>query len=159
MGPKSDQGLKKKGRLPGFVPVSNCWSGCTRPPTLSAAFLVCCVAAGSALCACIDRVGLKGSPSTLRRAPQSQRKSRRVESAGLLVPTRSSSEAAADVLESLRPHEILHEDLPNLSDKPPPKLKFFDLRVAQTHHSRVSDFIAKPWRTVEPSRIEQQPIR
>jgi hypothetical protein len=27
-----------------------------RPPTLSAAFLVCCVAAGSALCACIDRV-------------------------------------------------------------------------------------------------------
>jgi hypothetical protein len=33
--------------------------------------------------ACIDRVGLKGSPSTLRRAPQSQRKSRRVESAGL----------------------------------------------------------------------------
>src|SRR6266403_4616684 len=63
--------------------------------TLSAAFLVCCVAAGSALCACIDRVGLKGSPSTLRLSPQSQRKSRRVESAGLLVPTRSSSEAAA----------------------------------------------------------------
>jgi hypothetical protein len=82
MGPKSDQGLKKKGRLPVFVPVSGCWSGCTRPPTLPAAFLVCCVAAGSALCACIDRVGLKGSPSTLRRAPQSQRKSRRLESAG-----------------------------------------------------------------------------
>jgi predicted alpha/beta-hydrolase family hydrolase len=30
----------------------------------SPVFLVCCVAFGSALCACIDRVGLKGSLST-----------------------------------------------------------------------------------------------
>src|SRR5436190_24276989 len=51
--------------------------------------------------------------------------------------------------------EIFDEDFLNLSDKPPPKLKFFDLRVAQTYHGRVSDLVAKPWRTVEPARIEQ----
>jgi hypothetical protein len=78
-GSKKRPRVEKKGASTVFVPVSGCWSGCTRPPTLPVAFLVCCVAAGSALCACIDRVGLKGSPSTLRRVPQSQRKSRRVE--------------------------------------------------------------------------------
>jgi hypothetical protein len=44
MGPKSDQGLKKRG-VYRYLPVSGCRSGCTRPPALPAAFLVCCVAA------------------------------------------------------------------------------------------------------------------
>ncbi len=48
---ESDEKVACTGNCPGIGQLE----GCTRLPILPAVFLVCCVAFGSALCACIDR--------------------------------------------------------------------------------------------------------